>query len=108
MNKHIDKLIEETLDSVNGIQRAEAKPFLLTRIQARMNSSTTSVWDKAGWFISRPAVAFAGLCLIILLNLIVIMNTPGSDAADTVAQSAADEYAVNTVATIYDIENTQP
>ena len=112
MNKkeHIDKLIEEALGSVDNINRAEAKPYLLTRINARMNKGDESVWEKAGWFIGRPAVAFAGLCMIIMINTMVVMFNGSSDsgtAADQAAQTPADEFSY-TVATIYDNENTQP
>lgn len=107
MNKNIDKLIEETLDSVNDIKRAEAKPFLLTRINARMNNGSASVWEKAVWIISRPAVAFAGLCLILLINVMAMMNTADAKRTDNITQSP-DEYAYTSVSTIYDIENTQP
>ncbi len=109
-NKNIDQLIEETLNSADGIQRATPKPFLLTRINARMNNTTASLWEKASWFITRPAVAFTGLCLIILINVTVLANTDALSttnvAADTVAHNSTDE--ISTVATIYDIENTQP
>ncbi|MBL0181078.1 MAG: hypothetical protein IPP96_01840 [Chitinophagaceae bacterium] len=112
MNKkeQISKLIDEALASVESLSRAEAKPFLLTRIQARMTKETESVWEKAGWFITRPAVAFSGLCMIILINLAVIVFKGTTDTAgstEQVAQSSTDEFSY-TVATIYDTENTQP
>jgi hypothetical protein len=112
MNKqeHINKMIEEALNSVDEVKRAEAKPFLLTRIQARMNKGKESVWEKAGWLITRPAVAFTGLCLIVLINVMVMMNTnsvSSANGADQVALNSTDEFS-STVATIYDIENTQP
>lgn len=112
MNKkeHINKLVEEALESVDQVGRAEAKPFLLTRIHARMNKETESVWEKAGWFIGRPAVAFSGLCMIILINLAVLLfNQPSNTGTSTeqVAQSPTDEFSYS-VATIYDTENTQP
>ena len=72
-NENINELIDEALSSVDDIKRAAAKPFLLTRIYAKMNKGTESVWEKAGWFIGRPAVAFAGLCMIILINVMVVM-----------------------------------
>ena len=112
MNKHenMNKLVDEALSSVDDIKRAEAKPFLLTRIHARMNKGTESVWEKAGWFISRPAVTFAGLCMIIVINIMVVLFN-GSANSGTVteqtAQTPADEFSY-TVATIYDTENTQP
>ncbi len=112
MNKkdHIDKLVEETLNSFDNSNRAEPKPFLLTRIHARMNKATESAWERAGWFIGRPAVAFSGLCLLILINLSVVVFNRESEPAATAEQSVqnqADEFSY-TVATIYDIENTQP
>ena len=109
-NEHIDKLIDETLASLDAASRAEAKPFLLTRINARMNREVESVWEKAGWFIGRPAVAFSGVCMIILINLAVVMFNRTANPAtvsEQVAQSPTDEFSY-TVATIYDTENTQP
>ncbi|MEO7306076.1 MAG: hypothetical protein ABIR78_04060 [Ferruginibacter sp.] len=112
MNKqeHINKMIEEALNSVDDVKRAEPKPFLLTRINARMSKGSESVWEKAGWLIARPAVAFTGLCLIVLINVIVMMNNDSvntGNATDQLALNSTDEFS-STVATIYDIENTQP
>ena len=109
-NEHINKLIEDALNSVDNIKRAAPKPFLLTRINARMSNATGSVWEKAGWFIGRPAVAFTGLCMLILINvMVVVLNKPSNtDAvAEQPAQTQVDEFSY-TVATIYDTENTQP
>ncbi|MGB4844859.1 MAG: hypothetical protein WBP16_10370 [Ferruginibacter sp.] len=108
--EHINKLVEEALNSVDSIKRAEAKPYLLTRIHARMNKETGSAWEKAGWFISRPAVAFAGLCLILLVNaMVIVVNNPAGStmAAEQTTQVPTDEFSY-TVATIYDFENAQP
>jgi hypothetical protein len=104
--ENINKMIEEALSSVDDAQRAEPRPFLLTRINARMNKGAESVWEKASWFISRPAVAFTGLCMIVLLNVAVVMFNSASDAAaEPTAQTQADEFSY-TAATIYDIDNT--
>ena len=110
MNKqdNINKLIEEALNSVDDAQRAEPRPFLLTRIHARMNKGTESVWEKVSWFITRPAVAFTGLCMIILLNVMVVMFNKTSDStavAEQTVQTQADEFSY-TAATIYDNDNT--
>lgn len=110
MNKqeNINKLVEEALNSVDDAQPAEPKPFLLTRIHARMNRTTESVWEKASWFITRPAVAFTGLCMIILLNVMVVMfnkSTDSSSFAEQTTQMQADEFSYTAV-TIYDNDNT--
>lgn len=109
-NEHINKLIEEALNSVDDMERAAPKPFLLTRINARMGKAKESVWEKAGWFIGRPAVAFTGLCMVLLVNVMVIMSNKTSTpaiATEQVAQNSTDEFSY-TIASIYDIENTQP
>ena len=108
--ENINKLIEEALGSVDAVTRATPKPYLLTRINARMNKATESAWEKAGWFIGRPAIAFTGLCMIVLLNVMVVILNKKSDAtttAEQTVQTQADEFSY-TVATIYDIDNTQP
>lgn len=108
--KSINKLIEEALSSVDAVTRATAKPYLLTRINARINKGTESAWEKTGWFISRPAVAFTGLCLVVLINVAVVMLNKTADAtttAEQTVQTQADEFSY-TAATIYDIDNTQP
>lgn len=112
MNKqeNINKLIEQALGSVDAVTRATPKPYLLTRINARMHKGKATAWEKAGWFIGRPAVAFTGLCMIVLLNIMVVMFNKTADsttAAEQTASTPADEFSY-AVATIYDIDNTQP
>lgn len=106
----IHKLAEDALSSIEGIKRATVKPFLLTRIHARINKQTESLWEKAGRIISRPVVAFAGLCLIILINAAVIVSKNSSaqtSVAEQTTQAPTDEFSY-TVATIYDYDNNQP
>lgn len=108
--ENLNKLAEQALSSLDSIKRAAIKPFLLTRIHARMNKATESAWEKAGRFISRPAVAFAGLCLIVLVNAAVIVSKNSSTqttVTEQTAQSSTDEFSY-TVATIYDFDNNQP
>ena len=108
--ENINKLIEESLNSMDDVKRAEPKPFLFTRINARMNKGMESVWEKAGWFITRPAVALAVVCLVLIINATAIFyNKAETQVAttDVAVQNTADEFSY-TVAGIYDSENTQP
>jgi len=108
-DRSIEKLVEQTIDSFDGTKRAEAKPFLLTRIFARMqNRSPQNIWTKAGSLLSTPRVALAGLLVIILINATIIMQYMGSGS--NTAQNTAtvkDEFAINMIS-IYDIENQEP
>ena len=109
--ENIEKMIEEALNSLDGAGRAIPKPFLLTRINARLNKENESSWERAGRFIARPVVVIAGLCLIIAVNALVV-STNRSTADDTT--NIADQQSSNTddfsttVATLYEIENTEP
>lgn len=109
MNKqeHIDKMTDEALNSVDEANRATPRPYLFTRLSARMERRTESAWENAGRFIARPAVVIAGLCMVIAINaLIIVFNNNTTSSNNTVAEQQAtpDEFS-NTVATLYDIEN---
>jgi hypothetical protein len=41
----INELIEQAINSTEGAARATPPPFLLTRINARLNKSTASSWE---------------------------------------------------------------
>jgi len=112
MNKkqNIDKLIDEAINSIDDVERAQPKPYLLTRIQARLNKKTDTGWEKAGWLIGRPVVAISGLVILMLVNTVaIVLNRAENFTAVTeqATQPGNDEFSY-TVATIYDIENTEP
>jgi hypothetical protein len=74
-----------------------------------MNRPSGSVWEKTVFFISRPAVAFTGICLMLLINVLVITYNKTSDntASEMIVQNTTDEFTYTTTS-IYDLENTQP
>jgi hypothetical protein len=108
MKSNIDKLVDDALNSADGAERAAAKPYLFTRITARMQRSEDTYWEKAVRWISRPAVAIAGLCLVVGINVaVVVMNADDNGAIADEQAMSTDDYA-NTVAKLYDIENNEP
>lgn len=108
-DENIDRQIEKAFDSIDGIQRAIPKPYLLTRIHARLGKNVKNFWDNAAIFMSRPAVMALGLCLIAAINVVVILQNKSS-AGNTIAEHSIntmaeeDDYAT-TFATIDNIEN---
>ena len=106
----INVQVEEALRSLDGINRAEPRPFLLTRLRAAIHtgSPTQNGWNRAAAFISRPAVFTAGLLVILTVNICILKYkepvTTGSDQGQAV--SIADDFAINNVA-MYDIENLE-
>jgi hypothetical protein len=108
-NEHINKLIDEALSSLDGAERAAPKPYLFTRLNARIQNDPENSWDAVLKFISRPVVALAGLCLVITINAAVVSSNY-SGQTTTVAEeqyASADEYNTS-VAVLNDIENIEP
>lgn len=103
----IQQEIEQTLQCLDGVKRAEANPFLFTRIQARM-AKKDSVWERAFSFISRPAIAVAIVLLVMTVNGWALLGSNSNDNA--IGDSAnvselANEYNVVASVNNYDYEN---
>jgi hypothetical protein len=108
MSNNIDQLTDDALSSADGAARAAAKPYLFTRLTARMQRREDSRWEKAVRFVSRPAVAIAGLCLVVAINVLVILGNKEDNAATAEEQLAAAEDFPGSMAALYDTENNEP
>ena len=72
--KPIQEEVENTLNSLDGIQRAAANPYLFTRITARLEGEEKSFWSRALTFLSRPSVAVPAIVLTILINTAIFFE----------------------------------
>lgn len=108
--EQIDKLVDDTLNSLDGAGRATPGPYLFTRLNARMQNANEGVWDKTLRFVSRPAIAMAILCLVICINaLVVTRNYPAKSTSAATEETYASVYEYNnSVAVLDDVENTEP
>jgi hypothetical protein len=110
MKKDIQKLVDETLDSLDGIRSAEPKPFLYMRVIGRLQREQKTVWESMGSFLSRPLVVAAGLCVILIMNAFILFR---SDSTSTSAKHpnyanemlGSDNEAVLATSSSYDYEN---
>lgn len=109
-NEFIHKKINDTLESIDGIERATLRPFLFTRLEAKMNYER-SVWWKMSAFITKPAIAFACVCLVLIINVMVIFFSSNSFKNNPARQGSelaiADEYSQASTPA-YDFENIKP
>jgi hypothetical protein len=108
--EQINKLVDEALSSLDGAERATPKPYLFTRLNARMQNEPENSWDTVLKFISRPVIALAGLCLVITINAAVVSSNYSAQTTTTVADeqyASADEYTTS-VAVLSDVENIEP
>ena len=54
--KNVDQFIEEAFNSINNIERANVKPFLLSRVNNRMLTERNhSWWEDVAFYIARPS-----------------------------------------------------
>jgi hypothetical protein len=81
----IERRVDQTLDSLDGLQRAEPAPWLYARIQARLQREEKSPWATISGFLAKPIVAFAGLCLILAVNVFFLVSEPKETAPVSIA-----------------------
>src|SRR5690606_20839851 len=105
MDPKINRLIEETMGSLDNIERASPKPYLLTRINAGLSQKTSSVWDKITAYLSKPVFVAGVLAIVIALNLFVMMNQ--SETVVTNEPVVTAGFATSSAA-LFDPVNIQP
>lgn len=64
----VNRKVEEALESLDGMQRASANPFLFTRIQ-QLLKERNSPWEKVASFLARPAFAVMVVAVFVSVNI---------------------------------------
>ena len=110
MTNNINKSIEDAFNSLDGIKKASGGPFFFTRLEARMQREK-GIWEKISSFVARPLVAFACICMVIMINAAVIFSSEKSGSTTAASQNneiaTMDEYnQVNS--TFYEFVNAKP
>ncbi|HSV12355.1 MAG TPA: hypothetical protein VLI68_16370 [Hanamia sp.] len=112
MEEKFNQKVEETMRSLDGIEKASPRPFFFTRLEARMQNQK-SLWEEISSFVAKPMVALACICLIVMINAAVIFSsTNSSNSTNSVSQqnnelATADEYNLVS-STFYEFVNTKP
>jgi hypothetical protein len=109
MSEKIFKKIEDAMQSIDGIKKASPAPYFFTRLEARMQNEK-NWWIKITEFLAKPSIAFASICLIVMINAIVIFSS--SKAKNTASTqnnelASIDEYS-QVSATLFEYENVKP
>jgi hypothetical protein len=85
--------IDNILSSLDEIKRAEARPFMFTRVMARLQKEEKGIWERIGFFIARPIVAVGCFVAVLVANYAVIKANSTSQETTTIASvsnSASD------------------
>jgi hypothetical protein len=106
--KNIPGKVQQTIDSLDGLQRATPTPFFFTRVMARLQKEEMGgAWERVVYFLSRPAIAVATLVMIILLNA-AAFYLPSTHGSSTIAEQNEPSYTDDYVAAnnnFYEYEN---
>jgi hypothetical protein len=66
--QHIEKKIEEALGSMDGIERAEVKPFFFTRLEAKLESETQPSFGRFSFLVNMK-FNLAMLTVVFMFNV---------------------------------------
>jgi hypothetical protein len=109
MNENLNRKIDKAMQSLDGIEKASPRPFFFTRLEARMQKQK-SRWEALSSFLTKPAIAIACICLIIIINAAVILSSATLNSSTDQQNNelaTADEY--NSVSTpLYEFVNSTP
>ncbi|GGD42314.1 hypothetical protein GCM10011514_02850 [Emticicia aquatilis] len=94
--EEIERQIDETLDALAGIERAEPRPFFQTRLEARMDIPRMQQrYAPLPKFMVRPAFVWSFLALVVLLNVgVVIRYSQKTVSEPQDASTFAKEYGL--------------
>ena len=73
MNNHAAAETEATLSALDGLSRAPAPDFFLSRLEARMAREQVSGRSGALGFLLRPAVAVSLLLFFVAVNVLLLL-----------------------------------
>ena len=101
----MNQWVQDSLDSLDGVQQVSANPYLYTRIMARLQArQQADAYETVARWISRPAFAMGAVVLFLALNIAVALRVGQSrpPVQETADQAVAAEFNGATYA-FYDI-----
>ena len=99
---------EDILNSLEGIHRAEPRPFFYTRLMTNLHTAVAG-WDKLVAVISRPAFAIATVVLFFLINIVILYSSSSRATSSSQNESSLaieNDYELS-VPSLYDINPEQ-
>ena len=92
MNEHLHTKIDDTINSLNGINRAEANPFLYSKIMNRMQTVNEFVPKKLAW---RMVMALAVVALVNVFTISHFTSSSSKTENSNGAKLVANEYSIS-------------
>lgn len=110
MSTEKNRKIDEILNSLDGVKKAEPPDFFYTRLLAKMGKGLPGGKNKI--WILKPVYAVAIIVLVLVVNAFVFFNTRDDESTngivsdnETLQQSIASEYSLADNSSIYDLNS---
>lgn len=104
--KQASQWVDDVLQSLDGMQRAKANPFLYSRIWARVQE-TANPWEKITWVITRPTFTVSAILLFLALNIwaVFVQNDKKNAHKTESVQLLAADYTIHQYQLVEDYAN---
>ncbi len=89
VEKNIEEKINQTLNSLEGLGKAEASPFFYSKLEVRMQDELTSSIGRFA-FVGNLKMSMAVLGIIMVLNVTSLFLLSGSEQQTTAGGSDVD------------------
>ena len=87
MKKDLRQRVEETINSLDGLQGAEASPFLYSKIRNRLQTATEWAPQSLAWRM------IAALVIVALVNVFTLRHF-NAEKQNSGAELVASEYNI--------------
>lgn len=104
MNEYVNEKIERVLNSLDGIQQAEAPNFFHTRLKAKMEKKLLQ--QPSGFVARRPVVILSALLLLLAFNITFLLPAKQYNN-ETEAQTVNQKADLESFMAAYNIQTTE-
>ncbi len=106
----INNKIDAALSSIENVQPVQPSPFFYARLMGKISDGKITLWEKLITFLLQPAITFAAVCFIIIVNAFVLFYSNSNNSHNAASQTevtSSDEYT-DVATSFYDLENIKP
>jgi hypothetical protein len=96
-NKHIDKEVEKTMESMDGMERATTDDFYYSRLSAKLENRHTGRSEDAKTPEFGFAFSVAAVFIVLVLNVMYLseyIGTEDSTEREIIVEELATDYQV--------------
>lgn len=94
----ISQEVENTLSSLEGLKKAQAPAFLMTRIEASLKREEITIWQGVALFFARPIVTCLTVVTILFINTMAYYKDDNTPLAQEEEHVFVNEYSMANVA----------